>query len=291
MNRKIIFLSLGFFILCILLVVYIFYSKNNESAKIHSLLANDNNNTVIYKNKQHLEVKNIKKDKFEKQKFVGRKTIDDNLTIKDVNINNFNKFFNYKNIDILLNSYINTTNHEMQNYIILRFHNEIKNPEVVNKLINMYNATSNKKEKMRLSVLLSEINTDEKLNIFYENIDLNNNDMIADFVASTKKINSENSTKKLFSLIDDIYNKNFHIKGIELIYSDSDYAKTLKNIDNIIANNNFTFSNEQEKFIIFILKKAPSKNSLSFINKYKYNFSTLEDITNIEKIKKINVRK
>jgi hypothetical protein len=296
LNKNILYLGLFIIGIFSIILYNIFYSENKESVKEHSQTIKEDIGidliTLEYKqNKKQIQKIKDKNNIHLQRNIKDRQITQNNITIKGININNFNKFFNYENIDILLDGYINTNDKEMQNYIIKRFHEEIKNPKVVYKIIDMYNNTSDKKHKMRLSVLLSEINSDDKLNIYYKNINLNDKDMVSDFIASTNEINSENSTKKLLSLIDDIENKNFHIKGIKLIYSNSDHTKILSNIDTLVANNNFIFSLEQEKFILFILEKAPSKNALLFIDKYKYYFSNQEEIIKIEdNIKKLNTR-
>jgi ribosomal protein S18 len=284
LNKNIFYLI--FLFIFFIIIFLSFNTKDGDVNKHHQSLKNTPK--IILKEKDLLkspdtiENKNIAVVKEEKV-ILKRKIIKNNLLTKDITINNFNKFFNYQNIDLLLNSYITTDDMEMQKYILLRFHQEIKNNDVINKIIDMYLSSTDKTEQSRLSILLSEIDTDDKLNVFFENIDFTNNNMIADFIASTYKINTQNSTNKLLSLIDKVYDNNLHLKGIELLYSNIDTSKVLNNIDLIIQNNNYNLSNKQEKFIFYILEKAPSNQSLIFIDKYKYNFIDQNNLLKLEK--------
>ncbi len=176
----------------------------------------------------------------------------------------------YENIENLLESYIDSSEPINSSYVQMNFHKKIANPNSIKKIIDLYNLESEPTKKGKLSVLLSSIDTDEKLNKFSDNIDYQDKSMIADFFSATLKTNTQNSIRKLFGVLGNINEADiyYHLSGLSLIYSKSDSDRTLGYIENDINNNGFYYTPNQEKFILQIIQRSSYNVREDFIKKF-----------------------
>lgn len=148
--------------------------------------------------------------------------------------------------------------------------------ESLNQVLYEYRNNSDERSEKRIisSAILSEINKDGLIDIFYEEV-ATDKTLLPDFVSATSYTNSQNSFDKLMKLQElgfDEQTTSDLVRGTLTMYQNNVTKKSLSHIENWLANNSYTREG-QEKVIVNLLLQAPANGAEIVINNNLLKFS------------------
>lgn len=174
-------------------------------------------------------------------------------------------------LDELLNNQPPEARREFINEIVTTL-----DPSTLEAVINEYRNNLDERSDRRViaRAVLSEINADNMLNIFYEDV-IEDEALLPDFVSATYYTGSQNSFDKLMELQEMSFSQNgekYLKEGALMMYQGNITKKVISHIDTWLTQRGHINSQQEDIVVDFLLQSTP-RNISNLVENNLYKFS------------------